>query len=96
MSIDAKIELVTYEPDGTVQLHLGPRDPKVGPAGQSVLTVLNPKSGMEVLEGMCIWGGDSSIMVGDKELGRRESYTTIRLTEPRQQPPSEAKEEPNG
>lgn len=83
MSIDAKIELVTYEQDGTVRLHLGPRTKRDGP-GQPVLTVLNPKPRMEVLEGMDIWGNANVIMLGDTHWADRESYTTIRLRTPPQ------------
>lgn len=80
MAIDAKIELVTYEPDGTVTLHLGTRDGQTAP-GQSALTVLNPKPGMEVLEGECIWGGSGFIMYRDTLWARRESYCSIRLVD---------------
>ena len=81
MSIDAKVELVTYEPDGTATLHLGPRTNQDGP-GQPQLTVVNPRPHLDALEGSCIWGNASTIMVGDTKLADRLSYTTIRLVEP--------------
>jgi hypothetical protein len=83
MAIDAKIELVTYETDGTVTLHLGTRDGQTSP-GQTSLTVVNPKPGMEVLEGECIWGGSGFIMYRDRKWATREGYTAIRLLD--QQP----------
>jgi hypothetical protein len=81
MSIDAKIELVTYESDGTVKLHLGPRDPNDRSGGQDALTVVNPKPGMEVMEGECIWGGANQIMYRDTLWADRLGYTRIRLRE---------------
>jgi hypothetical protein len=78
MAIDAKIDRVTYEPDGTATLHLVSRDGQSSP-GQKSLTVLNPKPAMEVLEGECIWGSSSTIMYRDTHWADRESYCTIRL-----------------
>lgn len=79
MSIDARIELVTYEQDGTATLWLAPRDSRDGPAGQQQLKVLNPKPHMDVLEGMCIWGGANDIMLGYKRWADRIGYTRIKL-----------------
>jgi hypothetical protein len=92
MSIDARIELVTYEADGTATLHLGPRDKRNGP-GQPSLTVLNPSPGMEVMEGMEIWGGASSIVVGETVWAERIGYTSIRWKEPKERSRDNGQEE---
>jgi hypothetical protein len=65
-----------------VRLKLEPR--KLGiPAGQSVLTILNPPTvEPAVLAGMIgteIWGGSGYIMVGDRRWARRIGYTQIEL-----------------
>lgn len=80
MSIDAKIDKVTNESDGTAILHLVDRD-EYHSRGQSRLTVLNPVPGLQHLEGECIWGNASCIMCGDVQIAVRESYTEIRLVD---------------
>ena len=78
MSIDARVERVAYEPDGTVTLHLVDRDSK-SCRGQSQLTVVNPQPGMDAMEGVCIWGNASKLYVRDTLFANRVSYTTIEL-----------------
>lgn len=78
MSIDARIDRVTYEADGTAKLHLVDRD-KHSSRGVKALTVLNPAPGMEMLVGENIWGGDSQIMLGDTLVADRVSAGSIRL-----------------
>lgn len=78
MSIDARIELVTYEQNGTATLWLGKRE-----RGQQQLTIVNPRPGLEILEGREIWGNSSQIMLGDAILADRLTYTTIKLRPPK-------------
>lgn len=81
MSIDAVIERVTRNANGTATLHLGPRDGE-GP-GQSRLTVLNPPPSLEAAVGTEIWGGGESIIVGrETKWADRIGYTKIRLCKP--------------
>ena len=80
MSIDARVTNVVYNDDGTATLHLEARDSRVGPAGQSSLTVLNPKPHMDAMVGVEIWGGDDRIIVGREKLfAWRVGYGSIRL-----------------
>lgn len=78
MAIDAVVERVTYEVDGTAILHLSDRDSQ-SCRGQKQLTVINPKPHMESVVGCCIWGNASQIMVRDKVWAKRLNYTTIEL-----------------
>jgi len=78
MSIDARIERVTRESDGTAKLHLGQRD-KYSTPGQKALTVLNPANGIEMLAGECIWGNSSTIMLGSTKIATRKSYCEIEM-----------------
>lgn len=80
MSIDARVERVAYEPDETVTLHLVDRDSQ-SCRGQSQLTVVNPRPGMEAMVGVCIWGNASKLYVRDTLFANRVSYTTIELVE---------------
>jgi len=80
MAINAIISGVTVKPDGSVRLALDPYDE--GPAGQKALTIVNPPAPPEILEcciGTHIWGGGSSIMVGDTKWAERLTYTRIQL-----------------
>jgi hypothetical protein len=77
VSIDAVIEMVTRNPDGTATLHLGPRGGE-GP-GQPGMTVLNPPPGLEAAVGTEVWGNDSWLMVGETRWAQRVGYTACRL-----------------
>jgi hypothetical protein len=79
MSIDAVVVDVKKKKNGTVDLILEPHDSRRAPAGQSKLTVVNPKGDLSGMIGVHIWGGDSSIMVKDKKIADRIGYTKIRL-----------------
>ena len=81
MSIDAIIEDVTYNKDGTANLELKPRDSEHAPAGQRRLTVLNPPHGdlLASAIGLSIWGDSCSILIRDTVWAKREGYGSIRL-----------------
>jgi hypothetical protein len=79
VSIDAVIQSVKREPDGTAALILVTRDPRTAPAGQSRLTVVNPPPFLEAAVGTEVWGGCGALMVGDTEWADRIGYTRIRL-----------------
>ena len=83
MSIDAIIDDVTYNDDGTADLKLRARDPRRSSAGQKSLTVLNPPEHnfLSSAIGVAIWGNSSSILVGENLWAKRESYLSIRLLE---------------
>jgi hypothetical protein len=82
MSIDAKIESVRVYEDGTGELRLVDR-PKRRPgdtpgiAGQGALHFNRAPEEVTALNGANIWGGASSIMLGDREIARRQGYTRI-------------------
>lgn len=81
MSIDARITGVQKLPSGEFRLVLEKRDQRT-PAGQSLLTVLNPPDPPEQLQqliGCEIWGSDRCLMLGDEHIADRECYTEIRL-----------------
>ena len=83
MSIDAVIDRVTRNADGTARLHLRPREPG-GRVGQPSLTVLNPPPNLEAAVGTEIWGGADAIMVGrETRWADRVGYTRIRLVPPK-------------
>ena len=84
MSIDARIETIIRNEDGSGQLRLVDR-PRLRPgdtpgiAGQSVLRFDAAPRDVTDLQGQDIWGGDSQIMLGDTKIARREGYTKIRF-----------------
>lgn len=81
MSIDAVIEDVQQNPDGTATLLLRARDPN-GTAGQSRMTVENPPENFESCIGTEIWGGDNCLMVGRQtRWADRIGYTRLRLVQ---------------
>jgi hypothetical protein len=80
MSIDANVAFVEMKEDGSGTLHLCDRVPN-GSRGQSRLSFETAPHEVTALNGLSIWGGDSSILLGDKEIARRIGYTRISFTE---------------
>ena len=78
MSIEAIVSKVEYRGKKAI-LHLEGIDGE-GP-GQKTLTVLNPKPHMNSMEGICLWGNSSKIMIGETEFAKRIGYTEIELVE---------------
>lgn len=83
MAIDARIVGIR-QADGEVKLTLEGRQPGTSP-GQSTLVITNPpeqwKTELAPLIGMCVWGGSSEIMLGDKQLAKRDGYVGITLVD---------------
>lgn len=82
MAIDAVIERVDRNPDGTATLHLGPRQTQHGDScpGQSRMTILNPPPGrLDGLIGTEVWGSSESLMIGDTKWAERVGYTRAKL-----------------
>ncbi len=80
MSIDANVAFVELKEDGSGTLHLCDRVPN-GSRGQSRLHFSTAPHEVTALNGLQIWGGASEIMLGDKEIARRELYTRISFIE---------------
>lgn len=83
MAIDAVVDKVCYTEEGCV-LHLRDRDRR-SCRGQKELTILDPPPGLEVLEGMTIWGSADECYMGknDKLVLERVGYTRLRIKPPR-------------
>ena len=80
MSIDAKVVSVVRNSDGTATMELVARQPKSGPAGQKLMTIVNPPAGdLSGIVGTEIWSGASSLMVGDTKFANRVGYTRCEL-----------------
>lgn len=83
MAIDARIVGIR-QVDSEVKLTLEGREPGTSP-GQSTLVVTNPPADWQTkfapLVGMCVWGGSSEIMLGDKQLAKRDGYVGIELVD---------------
>lgn len=78
MSINAIITGVTRLPDLTARLTL--EQFNNDPAGQSALILEGGvPDNIESVIGTHIWGGASSIMIGEKLWATRHGYTHIRL-----------------
>lgn len=80
MAIDANVAYVELREDGSGTLHLCDRVPN-GSRGQSRLHFDTAPYEVTALNGFAIWGGDNSIMLGDKEIAKRDGYTRISFTE---------------
>jgi hypothetical protein len=85
MSIDAVIDRVERNADGTADILLVAADPRRAPAGQTRMTVLNPPPQFEAAVGTQIWGGANSVMVGQTHWADRIGYTRLRLATDRWQ-----------
>jgi len=89
MSIDARVEEVEFNNDGSGMLKLidrpaRPPGQNPGIAGQTRLYFPYSCEEVAMLEGKDIWGNASSIMLGNKEIARRASYTVIHFHGPSQ------------
>ena len=80
MAIDAHVAYVELKEDGSGVLHLCDRVPN-GSRGQSRLSFETAPYEVTALNGLSIWGGDSSIMLCDTEIAKRVGYTRISFTE---------------
>lgn len=76
MSIDARIKYVRHNEDGSGSLVLEPSNPTAC-AGQSELHYDKAPEEVASLNGRQIWGGSSSIMLGETEIAKRIGYTRI-------------------
>jgi hypothetical protein len=82
MSIDARVQSVHLNEDGSGKLCLMDRPPirkgaTPGIAGQNALHFDRAPEEVTSLNGRDIWGGDSQIMLGDVEIARRDGYTGL-------------------
>lgn len=84
MAIDARISAVTFVSNGTCRLSLEDRN-NHSVAGQVKLYIQNTDNTVreygKSLVGCEIWGGAEKLMLGDKLIANRQSYTVIRLVE---------------
>lgn len=81
MSIDARVETVFINENGSGRLALIDRPANVdgvpGIKGQSSLSFETAPEEVTALNGRDIWGGSDSIMLGDREIAKRQGYTRI-------------------
>lgn len=81
MSIDAQVDFVMHNEDGSGELRLIDRPAHPGGvpgiAGQRALSFDKAPHSVTSLNGLDVWGGSSSLMLGDIEIARREGYTKI-------------------
>jgi hypothetical protein len=80
MAIDANVAYVETKEDGSGTLHLCDRVPN-GSRGQSRLYFTTAPYEVTALNGLPIWGGASQIMLGEREIAKRDGYTRISFTE---------------
>ncbi len=80
MAIDANVAYVELREDGSGTLHLCDRVPE-GSRGQSRLHFDTAPYEVTALNGLSIWGGAGQIMLGDREIAKREGYTRISFSE---------------
>jgi hypothetical protein len=78
MSIDARVETVYINEDGSGRLNLvdRPGNPP-GISGQSSLWFKHAPEEVTGLNGLDVWGGSSILMLGDHRIASRVSYTQI-------------------
>lgn len=82
MSIDARIETVIINEDGTGELRLIDRPPSSpgqnpGCAGQRSLAFDAAPEEVTALNGLDVWSGSGGLMLGDVEIAKRKGYTGI-------------------
>ena len=81
MSIDARVQAVHLNEDGSGELRLVDRPPVNGGvpgiAGQRALAFDTAPPEVTALNGLDIWGGSGTVMLGDVEIARRTGYTRI-------------------
>lgn len=80
MAIDAHVSYVECREDGSGTLHLCDRVPE-GSRGQSRLHFKIAPYEVTALNGLSVWGGDSSLMLGEYKIALRDGYTRISFIE---------------
>jgi hypothetical protein len=80
MAIDALVAYVELKEDGSGTLHLCDRVPE-GSRGQSRLHFDTAPYEVTALNGLPIWGGAGQILLGEREIAKRDGYTQISFTE---------------
>jgi hypothetical protein len=86
MSIDAQVQTVIVNEDGSGELRLIDRPARrpgdyPGCRGQSVLQYKTAPEEVTALNGLCIWGGSETIMLGDRKIADRIGYVRIAFVE---------------
>jgi hypothetical protein len=85
MSIDARVRRVFVHEDGSGRLQLEDRPARPGQtpgiAGQQSLSFNSAPEEVTALNGLDVWGGADTLMLGDVEIARRVGYTGIRFTD---------------
>lgn len=76
MSIDAKVQDIYLEKDGTGELVLSGRKSGEHP-GQTKLKYQKAPYNIMGLKGLDIWGDSANIMLGNTKIARRLGYTRI-------------------
>jgi hypothetical protein len=86
VSIDARVKTVRLFEDGSGELVLVDRPARPGGvpgiAGQRSLAFDAAPEEVTALNGCDIWGGANSVMLGDREIARREGYTRVVFCDP--------------
>ncbi|CEF48244.1 unnamed protein product [uncultured bacterium] len=81
MSIDARVDSVIRYEDGGGELRLIDRPARPGGVpgikGQSLLWFHTAPHEVTALNGLDIWGGSSTLMLGDIAIARRDGYAHI-------------------
>lgn len=84
MSIDANVAYVELHEDGSGALHLCDRvgfGRPDGNRGQPTLHFATAPYEVTALNGLPIWGGAGQIMLGEREIAKRDGYTRISFIE---------------
>ena len=83
MNIDARVRAVIHNEDGSGRLELDdrPGQPSGMPGikGQRSLRYDTAPEEVTALNGLDIWGGANSIMLGDMKIAERVGYTGIKF-----------------
>jgi hypothetical protein len=81
MSIDARVNYVVCNEDGSGELRLIDRPARPGETpgikGQSVLRFKTAPEEVTALNGLDVWGGDDGLMLGEVEIAKRVGYISI-------------------
>lgn len=83
MAIDAQVAYVELQEDASGALHLCDRvgvGRPDGNRGQPSLYFATAPHEVTALNGLPIWGGSGQIMLGEREIAKREGYTRIAFT----------------
>lgn len=83
MSIDARVETVIHNEDGSGELRLIDRPARKGGtpgvAGQRVLSYSKAPYTVTSLNGCDVWGGSGQLILGDRKIADRQGYTHIKF-----------------